>query len=118
MKQATEDTRNRAIASWKAGTPINQICSVLGINRRTFYNWRKRDESGGQQLPLPKGHRKCILNDAHMQKIKELYESNPSLYAREVLIKLNLNCDIGVIYRALAKLGFTLKKRDKSITKK
>lgn len=111
MKQASKDTRERAIASWKAGTPINQICKVVGITRKTFYSWRKRAADGGQQVPLPKGRPPRILNEAHLEKIKELCETNNAIYAREIRDKLGLECDLGVIYRALAELGFTFKKK-------
>lgn len=111
MKQLTEDTRERALAAWRAGKKINEICEVLGINRRTFYNWRKREENGGRQKPLPKGRPPKILDARALIQIKELYETDNSLYAREVLDKLGLNCSLGVIYRALAELGLTFKKK-------
>ena len=63
MKQASKETRERAIASWKVGVPIDQICSVLNISRGTFYSWRKRDAEGGEQTPLPKSHKPAKLND-------------------------------------------------------
>lgn len=111
MKQASQETRERALAAWKNGTPINQICAVLHISRRTFYSWRKRDAEGGKQIPLPKGHRPAKLSSEHLTKIKELVEANNSIFAREIRDAPGINCALGVIYRALAKLGYTLKKR-------
>ncbi len=111
MKQASEDTRERAIASWKSGTPIDEICKVLGITRKTFYNWRKRDAEGGRQIPKPKGHYPALLNEEHMLKIKEFLEEDNSLFAREIRSKLGMECSLGVIYRAIAKLGLTFKKK-------
>ncbi len=111
MKQSSKDTRERAIASWKSGTPINEICNVLKITRKTFYNWRKRDAEGGEQIPKPKGHAPALLNEEHLIKIQDIFKSNNSLCAREVMEKLGLNCSLGVIYRALAKIGMTYKKK-------
>ena len=111
MKQASKETRERAIASWKLGVPIDQICSVLNISRRTFYSWRKRDAESGEQTPLPKGHRPARLNGEHLAKIRELVDANNSIFAREIRDALGINCALSVIYRALAKLGYTLKKR-------
>lgn len=116
MKQASKDTRERAIESWKSGTPINDICKVLGISRKTFYNWRQRDAEGGEQASLPKGHPPRLLTQDQLTKIKEWYEADNSLYAREVMEKLGIECHLGVIYRTLAELGLTFKKRDKSFT--
>ncbi len=113
MKQASKDTRKRAIEAWKSGTPINDICRVVGINRRTFYTWRKRDAEGGDQVPLPKGHRPRLLDKQQILEIKRLAEENNSLSAREIMMKLGIECHLGVIYRALEELGFTFKKRNK-----
>lgn len=116
MKQASKDTRERAIKSWKSGTPINEICRVVGIDRKTFYKWRKRDAEGGMQVPLPKGHPPRLLADQQLLEIKRLVEENNSLSAREIMAKLGIECHPGVIYRALEELGFTYKKRNKSFT--
>lgn len=115
MKQASKDTRERAIQSWQSGIAINDICATLCITRKTFYNWRKRAESGGEQVSLPKGHTPRLLTQEHVLKIKELYEANNSLYAREVRTILGIECDLGVIYRAMHELGLTLKKRNKGL---
>lgn len=111
MAQASRETRERAIAAWKSGVSINQICEVLGITRKTFYNWRKRDAEGGEQVPLPKGRPPRILDDTHLDMIKAMYDGNNSLFAHEVRTALGLECDLGVIYRALNELGLTFKKK-------
>lgn len=112
MKQASRETRERAIASWKNGVPINTICQALGITRKTFYQWRKRDAEGGEQVALPKGHNPSKLNETHLAKIKELVEANNSIFAREIRDQLQIECSLGVIYRALAKLGYSFKKKN------
>lgn len=111
MRLASKDTRERAIEAWKSGQPIDQICKIVGITRKTFYNWRKRAAEGGEQRPLPKGRPPRILNETHMARIKELCEANNSIYAREIRAELGLTCDLGVIYRALAELGLSFKKK-------
>ena len=112
MKQASKDTRKKQIEAWKSGTPINDICRVVGINRRTFYTWRKRDAEGGDQVPLPKGHRPRLSSiSSKYLKSKRLVEENNSLSAREIMMKLGIECHLGVIYRALEELGFTFKKK-------
>lgn len=111
MSLASKDTRERAIEAWKSGQPIEQICKIVGITRKTFYNWRKRAAEGCEQIPLPKGRPPRTLNEAHMARIKELCEANNSIYAREIRAELGLKCDLGVIYRALAELGLTFKKK-------
>ena len=59
---------------------------------------------------MPKGHKPAKLNEEHLAKIRELVEANNSIFAREIRDALGINCALSVIYRALAKLGYTLKK--------
>ena len=107
MSLASKDTRERAIEAWKSGQPINQICKIVGITRKTFYNWCKRASEGGEQQPLPKGRPPRILKETHMARIKKLCEANNSIYAREIRDTLGLEYDLGVIYRALAEPGLS-----------
>ena len=112
MKQASRETRERAIAAWKAGTSISAICESYQICRATFYKWRKRDAEGGEQRPKPKGHPPRFLKPEDMQNIKSLVESEGhALSAREIGARLGLTCHLTVIWRALKELGYSFKKK-------
>lgn len=111
MKQASKDTRERAIQAFKKGVSIDEVCKNYGICRKTFYSWRKREKEGGVQVPLPKGHPPRALSAEDLKQIKMLYEENNSLFAREIIEKLHLTCHRTVIYRALKELGLTFKKK-------
>lgn len=111
MKQASRETRERALLAYKRGVSINEICRSLGICRKTFYFWRKREAEGGVQVPKPKGHRPAALTAEDLERIRDLYQADSSLYAREVAEKLGLDCHKSIIYRALKKLGLTFKKK-------
>lgn len=111
MRQASRETRERALMAYKKGVPINDICRSLGICRKTFYFWRKREAEGGEQIPKPKGHRPAALTAEDLERIKELFLADSSLHAREISGKLGLDCHKSIIYRALKKLGFTFKKK-------
>lgn len=89
MKQASKDTRERAIKAYKNGIPIKEICNNFGICRKTLYKWRKRDEEGGEQISKPKGRPPKILTPEDLSRIKALYEENNSLY----LVRLLKNLD-------------------------
>ena len=61
---------------------------------------------------FPKGHRPRLLDKQQILEIKRLVEENNSLSAREIMMKLGIECHLGVIYRALEELGFTFKKKE------
>lgn len=111
MKQASKDTRERALQAFKNGVSIDEICKNYGICRKTFYSWRKREREGGDQMPLPKGHPPRVLTQENLKEIKILYEKNNSLFAWQIIEKLGLKCHPTVIYRALKELNLTNKKK-------
>lgn len=111
MKQASKDTRERALQAFKNGVCIEEVCKNYGICRKTFYSWRKREKEGGEQVPQPKGRPPRALNAEDLNRIKMLYNDNSSLFAREIIEKLQLTCHRTVIYRALKELGLTYKKK-------
>ena len=118
MKQASKETRERAIAAWKGGITIKQVCESYNICRKTFYLWRKRYSEGGEQVPLPKGRPPQILNEEDKHNIENTLNENKSIFAREIIKELDLKCSITTIYRTLKKMGKTLKKRICSFGKK
>lgn len=111
MKQASKETRERALKAYKNGVSIDKICESFSICRKTFYFWRKREAEGGIQVAKPKCHRPPALSAEDMERIKKLYEQDNSLFIREVAEKLGLTCHPSIIYRAVKKLGFTFKKK-------
>ena len=117
MKQASEETRNRALAAWKKGLSIRQICKSYNICRKTFYFWRKRDSEGGKQTPLPKGRPAQVLTPKDELNIQMLLRENKSLFAWEIIKILELKCSITTIYRTLKRLGLTFKKKNLSLQK-
>lgn len=90
---------------------MSKFARLSGLREKHFIIGASALQRGGEQIPLPKGRPPRVLNEAHMSRIKELYEANNSIYAREIRAELNLECDLGVIYRALAELGLTFKKK-------
>lgn len=111
MKQASQDTRDRAIASWKDGTPISQICKSYRICRTTFYKWRKRDAAGEQQLPKPRGRPPKILSPEDLRNIQALIDNGENaLSARGIGARLGHTCHLTVIWRTLKELGYSFKK--------
>lgn len=55
MKPASKDTRERALAAFKNGVKIDEICKAFGICGKTLYIWRKREAEGGEQVPKAMG---------------------------------------------------------------
>lgn len=62
----TESQIVKALKEYEAGKKAEDICRDLGINRNTFYNWKKK-YSG--------------MDAQHLRRLKELEEENRRLKA-------------------------------------
>ncbi|MYM37927.1 transposase [Pseudoduganella sp. CY13W] len=60
----TEQQISETLRQAEAGTPVEQVCRMMGISDTTFYNWRKRYR--GMQLSA-------------IQRLRQLEEENAQL---------------------------------------
>lgn len=111
MKFASQDTRERAVAAYKAGGRSQQeVADMFGVHYKTIANWLKADSEGRPQCPKPKGHLKKILDPADLAKIDQIMSSEPSLTIIQLMKRIGKICSVGVYCRALKELGYTFKK--------
>ncbi|KAG1574860.1 hypothetical protein G6F48_013255 [Rhizopus delemar] len=75
----------------KAMTP-GQAANQLGVNRRTAYNWVKKDqENSSDILELNNGKkvgRPSILNEEHKRHLVSFYDDNPSAIVDQAMDSL------------------------------
>lgn len=111
MGFASKDTRERAVAAYKAGGRSQQeVAAMFGVHYKTIANWLKADAEGREQCPRPKGHLKRILDPDDLAKIDRIMTLEPSLTVPQLMQKIGKICSIGVYCRALKELGYTFKK--------
>jgi len=108
--------RIRGIILLKKGYRLQEIANIMGVNRRTVYNWRKRyEEEGIEGLKTrEKPGRKRKLYDEDMDKLKDLLKQKEYWTTREVrdLIKIEFGIEYTLrhITRILRKLGMKYQK--------
>lgn len=111
MRFASKDTRERAVAAYKAGGRSQQeVASMFGVHYKTIANWLKADAEGREQCPRPKGHLKRILGPDDLARIDQIMTDDPSLTVPRLMRKIGKICSLGVYSRALKELGYTFKK--------
>lgn len=71
----TESQIIKALKENESGRSVEQISRELGINKGTFYNWRKK--YGGMEV-------------SHLKKLKELEEENRKLKRMFADVSLDL----------------------------
>ena len=117
-KEKNPETRDRirGIILLKKGHRLQEIANIMGVNRRTVYNWRKRyEEEGIEGLKTrEKPGRKRKLSDEDMDKLKDLLKQKEYWTTREVrdLIKIEFGIEYTLrhITRILRKLGMKYQK--------
>lgn len=111
MRFASRDTRERAVAAYKAGGHSQQeVAAMFGIHYKTLANWLKAEAEGREQVPRPKGHLKRILDPEDLARIDRIVASEPSITVPELMRRIGKICSLGVYSRALKELGYTFKK--------
>jgi transposase len=106
------DYRKAAIAFKQAGHTFKELRDVFKITSRTYYQWIEiLETSGSVKVEIKRTRRRKIDPDA----LKKAVEENPDAYLRE-LSKM-FGCAPSSVYRRLASLGLTYKKRPSSARK-
>ncbi len=84
MKQSkfTESQIIRALKENESGRSVEEVSRELGINKGTFYNWRKK--YGGMEV-------------SHLKRLKELEEENRKLKRMFADVSLDLQMAKDVI---------------------
>jgi len=117
-KEKNPETRDRirGIILLKKGHRLQEIANIMGVNRRTVYNWRRRyEEEGIEGLKTrEKPGRKRKLSDEDMERLKDLLKQKEYWTTREVrdLIKIEFGIEYTLrhITRILRKLGMKYQK--------
>lgn len=101
------DLRKRAMELLEAGKSQTEISELLGINRKTLYEWKQRDGELGTWYPSRRGA--YHIDEA---AIKAHLEKEPDAYLSELATVAGGTAQ-GVRH-ALKRMGITRKKRQLS----
>jgi transposase len=103
------DYRKRAIELLAEGQSCQAVSEILGIDRKTLYNWKNRNEAGclGTSYPAKRGAYR--IDEA---ELKAHLEEHPDAYLAE-LAGIAGGSTHGVRH-ALKRLGISRKKRHPS----
>ena len=110
MPIATEQVRQRAIATHEAGQTQTQVAKCYGIDIATFQRWLKRYRETGCAAPLPRGHNPPALNETEMRRLDHLVQATPDATLEQLRAVLGKTCSRVAIHTALKRLGYCYKK--------
>jgi transposase len=94
------------VAFKQAGHTFTELGEAFKITPRTYYQWIEiLETSGGVKIEIKRTRRGKVAPDA----LKKAVEEKPDAYLRE--LSRMFDCAPSSVYRRLASLDFTYKKR-------
>ena len=113
MKGQSEEIRILAVSSYKAGQSSQVLSEIFRVSSRTICHWVKEAEAG-QTAGKKRGHRPRCLSLEEEQRLDDLVRETPDKTLAELRDDLKKQCSLPTIMRALARLGYRLKKNTES----
>ena len=105
-------SRKNLVETYKIFGDAKKTAQVFGVTKWTVYRLNKQFEvTGYVELKTSTRGRKSKLTEENLNQISTLILENPDITLQEIKDKLNLDCNISVLCRAIRnRLGFTRKK--------
>jgi len=110
------DLRIKSLESYESGEESQQdISDKFGISTSTFKRWLSRYRQGKALNPILEGRgRKRKLKESHLEEIRDLVESSPSITLRKISEyfekKRKIQVGRSVLSRALQAMNLRYKK--------
>ena len=105
------DYKRRAVAYKQEGHTFKQLREAFGIPSETYYDWKKKLESGYYEAKTKQERNRKIDKDMLRQAVAQ----KPDAYLKELAEQFN--CTASAVFYALEKLHMTRKKRPLPIRK-
>jgi transposase len=117
MRAYSMDLRERVLAAVERGTPRREIVRTLGVSEPTIRRYLRLKRETGSVAPKPYPKRPFSIGQGVEQRRalwKQLEEHNDATLGRHCVLwerKQGVKVSISTMYRAIRRLGWTLKKR-------
>ena len=109
MRAYSADLRSRVLAAVPAGHAPAAVADRFGVSASWVRRVRQRHRDGGETAPRPRGHRPQSLA-ADADRIRQAVAGDPDATPAELKARLGLAVHLATLWRAVARLGLTLKK--------
>jgi transposase len=112
MKPYSLDLRQRVVESYENGEgTYEELAEVFGVSLSWVEKLLRRWRETGSIAPKPHGGgRQAKITGKKLERLKALVEENPDATLEELRRKCQVEGSIMSVFRALKRLGITLKK--------
>lgn len=112
-KILTKNERERLVDAYMRMGKAAVIAKAYGVTERTVFRLvAQKKNTGSLELETQKRGRKPKISKEDLQRTAELIIEEPDITLQEIIDKLQLDCKVPAMCRAVRyKLGFTRKKK-------
>jgi len=118
LKPTSNDKRANIIAAKQRKEPVEQIKKWLNVSDSTISRIWNKFLKTGSYAPIPYTGRKSDITPEKDEEIKAKIKEKPDITAEDLIAELSLELTTSGVYRRLAKMGLTFKKRRSMLTDK
>lgn len=111
VKPISTDKRENIIAAKQRNETVEQIKKWLNVSDSTISRIWNKFLKTGSYAPIPYTGRKSDIPPAKDEEIRAKITESPDITAEELIAELSLNLTVSGVYRHLAKMNLTYKKR-------
>jgi transposase len=108
MQAYSMDLRKRVLADSDAGLPTKQVAEKYGVSRTWVRSLKQRRRETGEIAPRVGGGRKPKFD---RKKLAALVDAQPDATLAELRERLEVQCALSAIWKALRQLKLTYKKK-------
>jgi len=110
VRAYSQDLRTRVLLDLDAGVSADDCAAKYRVSASWVRRLRQRRRETGETTPRPSGKRPRLL-EGKDQAIRDAVAARPDDTLAELKARLALAVSLATLWRAVARLGLTLKKR-------
>src|SRR5262245_60020254 len=110
MKAYSMDLRERVLADCDAGLGTAAVAAKYRVSASWVRRLKQRRRATGEVAPRPGGRRAPAL-DSEADRIRQAVRTTPDATLEELNARLGLAASLSTLWRALRRLGLTVKKK-------
>jgi transposase len=118
VKTYSADFRERLLRAIDAGLPQAEAARLFGVGTSTLKRWKRRRQETGALAPTPRPGRAPVIGPAQQAALAAQVRAAPDATLAEHCAtwerERGVRVSVATMSRALAKLGWPLKKRPPS----
>lgn len=111
MHAYSMDLRQRVLADCATGLPTAEVAKKYSVSRPWVRRLKQRHRETGELAPRTQRHGRPCGRTAYAEALRQAVQAQPDATLAELRTRLQLQVSLATLWRAVADLGLTVKKK-------